>query len=79
VGSLREQEEPGWGFGFLPAVLTDGERAGSPCGNAVVGRGLWASWFQDPAAELSVVSLTNINLEGCIGSFPADAQASIYA
>jgi CubicO group peptidase (beta-lactamase class C family) len=37
------------------------------------------SWFHDPAAELSVVGLTNTALEGCMGSFPADVQASIYA
>jgi CubicO group peptidase (beta-lactamase class C family) len=30
VGSLREQEEPGWGFGFLSAVLTDAGRAAVP-------------------------------------------------
>jgi CubicO group peptidase (beta-lactamase class C family) len=81
VGSLREQEEPGWGFGFLSAVLTDADRAGSP---AHVGTLSWGgvyghSWFHDPAAELSVVGLTNTALEGCMGSFPADVQASIYA
>jgi len=52
-----------------------GHHAGTLSWAAVYGH----SWFQDPAAELSVVGLTNINLEGCIGSFPADAQASIYA
>jgi CubicO group peptidase (beta-lactamase class C family) len=81
VGSLREQEEPGWGFGFLSGVLTDAERAESP---AHVGALSWGgvyghSWFHDPVAELSVVGLTNTALEGCMGSFPADVQASIYA
>jgi CubicO group peptidase (beta-lactamase class C family) len=81
IGSLREQEEPGWGFGFLSGVLTDAERAGSP---AHVGTLSWGgvyghSWFYDPAAELSVVGLTNTALEGCKGSFPTDVQASIYA
>ncbi|MCE3274337.1 MAG: hypothetical protein K0R13_192 [Propionibacteriaceae bacterium] len=81
VGSLREQEEPGWGFGFLSGVLIDAERAGSP---AHVGTLSWGgvyghSWFYDPAAELSVVGLTNTALEGCKGSFPADVQAAIYA
>jgi CubicO group peptidase (beta-lactamase class C family) len=43
VGSLREQEEPGWGFGFLSAVLTDAERAGSPAHRECCrGRGLRA-------------------------------------
>jgi len=81
VGSLREQEEPGWGFGFPSAVLIDPERAGSP---AAAGMLSWGgvygnSWFIDPAAGLSVVALTNTALEGCMGAFPADIQAAIYA
>jgi CubicO group peptidase (beta-lactamase class C family) len=81
VGRLREQEEPGWGFGFLSAVLTDAERAGSPAhaGTLSWGGVYGHSWFHDPAAELSVVGLTNTALEGCRGSFPADVQAAIYA
>ncbi len=81
VGSLREQEEPGWGFGFLSGVLTDPQRAGSPAGAGTLSWGgvYGHSWFQDPAAELSVVGLTNTALEGCKGSFPAEVQASIYA
>ena len=81
VGRLREQDDPGWGFGFLSAVLTDPERAGSP---AQAGTLSWGgvyghSWFCDPAAELSVVGLTNTALEGCMGSFPVNVQAAIYA
>jgi CubicO group peptidase (beta-lactamase class C family) len=81
VGSLREQEELGWGFGFLSGVLIDPGRAGSP---AEAGTLSWGgvyghSWFQDPEHELSVVGLTNTALEGCMGAFPADVQASIYA
>jgi CubicO group peptidase (beta-lactamase class C family) len=81
VGSLREQEEPGWGFGFLSAVLIDAERAGSPAhaGTLSWGGVYGHSWFHDTAAELSVVGLTNTALEGCMGSFPADVQASVYA
>ena len=33
----------------------------------------------DPAAGLGVVALTNTALEGCMGAFPADIQAAIYA
>jgi CubicO group peptidase (beta-lactamase class C family) len=81
VGGLREHEAPGWGFGFLSAVLTDPVRAESP---AQVGALSWGgvyghSWLHDPAAELSVVGLTNTALEGGTGAFPADVQASIYA
>ena len=81
VGSLREQEEPGWGFGFLSGVLIDPERARSP---AAAGMLSWGgvygnSWFLDPVAGLSVVALTNTALEGCMGAFPTDIQAAIYA
>ena len=81
VGSLREQESPGWGFGYLSGVLTDAERAGSP---AYAGTLSWGgvyghSWFQDPVAGLSIVGLTNTALEGCTGSFPAEVQAAVYA
>lgn len=81
VGTLRDLGEPGWGFGFLSGVLIDGKRAGAP---AAAGTLSWGgvyghSWFQDPVAELSVAGLTNTALEGCMGSFPADVRAAIYA
>ena len=81
VGSLREQEEPGWGFGLLSGVLTDVDRAGSPAhaGTLSWGGVYGHSWLQDPVAELSVVGLTNTALEGCTGSFPTEVQAAIYA
>jgi CubicO group peptidase (beta-lactamase class C family) len=81
VGSLREQEEPGWGFGFLSGILMDPQRAGSP---AAPGTLQWGGvyghhWFLDPVAGFSVVGLTNTALEGCTGAFPADVEAAIYA
>jgi CubicO group peptidase (beta-lactamase class C family) len=83
VGSLREQYEPmpGWGFGYLSGVLIDSERAGSPAhaGTLSWGGVYGHSWFLDPVAGLSVVGLTNTALEGCMGSFPAEVQAAIYA
>jgi CubicO group peptidase (beta-lactamase class C family) len=71
VGGLREQEEPGWGFGFVSGVLTDADRAGSPAhpGTLSWGGVYGHSWFQDPVAELSVVGLTKTALEGCTGLF----------
>ena len=81
VDSLREPEEPGWGFGYLSGVLVDPERAESPASAGTLSWGgvYGHSWFQDPVAELSVVGLTNTAVEGCMGSFPAEVQASIYA
>jgi CubicO group peptidase (beta-lactamase class C family) len=81
VRSLREQEEPGWGFGFLSGILIDPRRAGSP---ATPGTLQWGGvyghhWFLDPVAGLSMVGLTNAALEGCTGAFPADLETAIYA
>jgi CubicO group peptidase (beta-lactamase class C family) len=80
VGSMRDQEEPGWGFGCSQVCLSI-PRAGSP---AAAGMLPWGgvygnSWFMDPVAGLSVVALTNTALEGCMGAFPTDIQAAIYA
>ncbi len=81
IGTLREQEEPGWGFGFLSGVLTDAGRAGSPAQEGTLSWGgvYGHSWFQDPEVGLSVVGLTNTALEGCTGSFPAAIQNAVYA
>ena len=81
VDNLREQDEPGWGFGFLSAVLIDPARAGSPVAPGMLSWGgvYGNSWFMDPVTGLSVVALTNTALEGCMGAFPNDSQAAIYA
>jgi CubicO group peptidase (beta-lactamase class C family) len=81
VGGLREQESPGWGFGYVSGVITDAERAGSPAhaGTLSWGGVYGHSWFLDPVAELSVVGLTNTALEGCTGSFPAEVQTAVCA
>jgi CubicO group peptidase (beta-lactamase class C family) len=81
IGGLREPEDPGWGFGLLSGVLIDPDRAGSP---SAVGTLSWGgvyghSWFLDMAAGLSVVALTNTAVEGCLGAFPVDIRAAIYA
>ena len=81
VGNMREQEEPGWGFGFLSGVLIDPARAGSPAAPGMLSWGgvYGNSWFLDPVTGLSVAALTNTALEGCMGAFPTDIQAAIYA
>jgi len=81
VGRLRHEEDPGWGFGFLSAVLTDPRQAQLPssAGTLQWGGVYGHSWFIDPAAGLTVVALTNTALEGCLGSFPADIQGAVYA
>ena len=77
----RDQEEPGWGFGFLSGVLMNAGRAGSPAREGTLSWGgvYGHSWFQDPVTGLSVVGLTNTALEGCMGAFPAEVQGAVYA
>jgi CubicO group peptidase (beta-lactamase class C family) len=80
VGTLRERDDPGWGFGFLSAVLRDPERAQSP---ANVGTlrwgGVWGNgWFIDPVAGVTMVSLSNTALEGQDG-FRQQVTDAVYA
>ena len=79
VGSLRERDDPGWGFGFLSGVLIDPKRAQWP---SQVGTlrwgGVWGnSWFIDPVAGFTVVSLSNTALEGQ-GAFRQQIADAIY-
>ena len=79
VGTLREGDDPGWGFGFLSGVLIDPQRAQWP---SQVGTlrwgGVWGnSWFIDPVAGFTVVSLSNTALEGQ-GAFRQQIADAIY-
>lgn len=79
VGTLRERDDPGWGFGFLSGVLVDPERAEWPShvGTLRWG-GVWGnSWFIDPVAGVTVVSLSNTALEGQ-GAFRQQIADAIY-
>jgi CubicO group peptidase (beta-lactamase class C family) len=66
VGTFREQDDPGWGFGFLSGVLVDPERGQWPShAGTLRWGGVWGnSWFIDPVAGITVVSLSNTALEG---------------
>lgn len=81
VADMRDAESPGWGFGFLSAVLLDPGASQSPQSAGTLSwGGLWGnSWFVDPSAGLSVVALTNTALEGCIGAFPDQVRDAVYA
>jgi CubicO group peptidase (beta-lactamase class C family) len=79
VGACREQDDPGWGFGFLSSVLVDAERAQWPShvGTLRWG-GVWGnSWFIDLEDGVSVVSLSNTALEGQ-GAFRQQVADAIY-
>jgi CubicO group peptidase (beta-lactamase class C family) len=79
VGTLREGDDPGWGFGFLSGVLVDPERAQWPSNVGTLRwGGVWGnSWFIDPVAGITVVSLSNTALEGQ-GAFRQQVADAIY-
>jgi CubicO group peptidase (beta-lactamase class C family) len=82
VGTLREQEAPGWGFGLLSGVLVDPELGQWPSHVGTLRwSGVWGNtWFIDPAAGLTVVMLSNTALEGCVGgAFPQDVAEAVCA
>ncbi len=79
VGAHREQDDPGWGFGFLSGILVDPERAQWPSNVGTLRwGGVWGnSWFIDPVAGVTVVSLSNTALEGQ-GAFRQQVADAIY-
>lgn len=82
IGPLRAWTEgEGWGHGLGAAVLLDPEAAATPQNQGTFqwGGALGSHWFVDPAAGLSVVTLTNTSVAGVIGAFPAELRDAIYA
>lgn len=78
---LAQSVSPGWQFGFFGAWLADPALAASP---ANMGTSRWGgiyghTWFIDPKAGLSVVSMTNTGLEGCDRAYPLEVRDAIYA
>ncbi|MBO9123413.1 MULTISPECIES: serine hydrolase domain-containing protein [unclassified Rhizobium] len=81
ANGLRQQVEPGSGFGFGWAVVTDPDAAQVPLsGGSLQWGGVYGhSWFVDPTKKLTVVALTNTALEGMWGRFTVDLKQAIYA
>ncbi|MBB4955639.1 CubicO group peptidase (beta-lactamase class C family) [Agrobacterium vitis] len=73
-------EVPGSRFGFFGAVITDSTAAATalPVGAVQWGGVYGNTWFIDPQARLTVVSLTNTALEGCMGAYPELLRAAVY-
>jgi CubicO group peptidase (beta-lactamase class C family) len=80
VGTLRDELEPGAGFGLMSAIVSDPGRTARPHspGTAHWGGVYGHTWFIDREAGLSVVSLTNTAVEGCLGQFREDLVSAVY-
>ncbi|MCM2475251.1 beta-lactamase family protein [Rhizobium sp. CG5] len=72
--------EPGMRFGFIGAVIVDPDAAATalPKGTLQWGGVYGNTWFMDPAERLTVVSLTNTALEGCMGFYPELLRRAVY-
>jgi CubicO group peptidase (beta-lactamase class C family) len=73
-------ETPGQRFGYFGAVITDPKAAGTalPAGAVQWGGVYGNTWFVDPKAGLTVVSMTNTALEGCMGLYQELLRGAVY-
>jgi len=80
ANGVRQPLDPGVGFGFGWAVVTDPVAAQAPWSKGTIrwGGAYGHSWFVDPTKNLSVVALTNTALEGMWGQFTVDLRDAIY-
>jgi CubicO group peptidase (beta-lactamase class C family) len=80
VGPEAETQGPGWGFGFVGAVLVDPAKARSPqsAGTYQWGGAYGHNWFVDPRRGLTVVALTNTAFEGMLGAFTFAVRDAVY-
>jgi len=78
---VRQPLDPGVGFGFGWAVVTDPVAAQVPWSKGTLRWGgvYGHSWFVDPEKKLTVVALTNTTLEGMWGQFTVDLRDALYA
>ncbi len=78
IGNI--EGEPGSRFGFFGAVITDPREAGTalPPGAVQWGGVYGNTWFIDPAEGLTVISMTNTALEGCMGFYPEMLRRAVY-
>ena len=80
VGTLRDAELPGTGFGLMSGIMTDPQRAGRPYtpGTTRWGGVYGHDWSLDRRAGLSVVSMTNTAVEGCMGRYRDEVVDAVY-
>lgn len=80
VGPEAQTQGPGWGFGFIGAVLVDPAKAQTPqsAGTWQWGGAYGHNWFVDPQRRLTVVALTNTAFEGMSGAFTVSVRDAVY-
>lgn len=78
IGEL--ESEPGMRFGYFGAVAFDPVAAGITLAKgAVQWGGVYGNtWMVDREAGITLVSLTNTALEGCMGAFPDSLRRAVY-
>ncbi|AJK49390.1 serine hydrolase domain-containing protein [Burkholderia plantarii] len=81
VGAAAETRGPGWGFGYVGAVLSEPALAQTPmaAGTLAWGGVYGHAWFVDPAWGLSVLLLTNTAYEGMSGELKIEFGEAVYA
>jgi CubicO group peptidase (beta-lactamase class C family) len=72
--------DEGRGFGYFGSVVTDPAKTDQPgsLGSANWGGVYGHSWVVDHANQLTILSLSNTALEGCIGAYPKDLIRAVY-
>lgn len=82
IGTLaRGDGHEGQRFGYLSAIVQDARAAATPQSQGTLNWGgvYGNDWYVDIAKGLSVVSLSNTALEGCLGPFTTDTRDALYA
>lgn len=79
IGAL-EREDPGMKFGYFGAVVEDPAPTMTPQSKGTVRWGgvYGLNWFIDRAEGLSVLSVTNNAVEGCMGAYPEQIVRAVY-
>ncbi|MDB5526562.1 MAG: penicillin-binding protein [Rhizobium sp.] len=79
IGAV-EMEYPGMKFGYFGGIVDDPALAVTPQSRGTVRWGgvYGLDWFIDRSKGLTVLSVTNNALEGCLGEYPVRITEAVY-
>jgi CubicO group peptidase (beta-lactamase class C family) len=79
IGDLP-RDVAGQRFGYFGAIVDDPVAADSPSARGTINWGgvYGHSWLIDPLNAITIVSMSNTALEGCIGRYPKDVIRAVY-